>query len=169
VTVRVDCGAPRGPLRRIWTSFGFDEINWTSMPAGKRRLKTIAEFAERPYYVRSHYIFNSGIGWSLPHWGAGNVYHEDGAGMLNAYRMLSRLGATRLAVDASHAWPLDRLDDGDAGMPEESTRSPRRAATPCRPSAGLRIPRSPSCARSRSARDSSSSSPSGARRRVAGR
>jgi xylan 1,4-beta-xylosidase len=30
--------------------------------------------------VRSHYIFNSGIGWSLPHWGAGNVYHEDAAG-----------------------------------------------------------------------------------------
>jgi hypothetical protein len=27
--------------------------------------------------VRSHYIFNSGIGWSLPHRGAGNVYHED--------------------------------------------------------------------------------------------
>ena len=31
-TVRVDCGAPLGPLRRIWTSFGYDEINWTSTP-----------------------------------------------------------------------------------------------------------------------------------------
>ena len=79
-TVRVDCGAPQGPIRRIWTSFGFDEINWTSMPAGKRHLRTIGAFAEQPYYVRSHYIFNSGIGWSLPHWGAGNVYHEDAAG-----------------------------------------------------------------------------------------
>ena len=80
VTVRVDCGASPGALRRIWTSFGFDEINWTSRPDGKRHLATIAAFAERPYYVRSHYIFNSGIGWSLPHWGAGNVYHEDAAG-----------------------------------------------------------------------------------------
>lgn len=79
-TVRVDCGAPQGPLRRIWTSLGFDEINWTSRPAGKRHLRTIGAFAERPYYVRSHYIFNSGIGASLPHWGAGNVYHEDAAG-----------------------------------------------------------------------------------------
>ena len=78
--VRVDCGAPLGPVRRIWTSLGFDEINWTSRPDGKRNLKTIAAFAEQPYYVRSHYIFNSGIGWSLPHWGAGNVYHEDAAG-----------------------------------------------------------------------------------------
>src|SRR5207245_2304207 len=51
-----------GPLRRIWTSFGYDEINWTSTPAGKRALRVIGEFAEQPYYVRSHYIFNSGIG-----------------------------------------------------------------------------------------------------------
>ena len=78
--VRVDCGVSLGPLRRIWTSLGFDEINWTSTPAGKRHLRTIGAFAEGPYYVRSHYIFNSGIGWSLPHWGAGNVYHEDAAG-----------------------------------------------------------------------------------------
>ncbi len=79
-TVRVDAGAVLGPLRRIWTSFGFDEINWTSTPMGKRHLRTIRAFAGEPYYVRSHYIFNSGIGWSLPHWGAGNVYHEDADG-----------------------------------------------------------------------------------------
>jgi xylan 1,4-beta-xylosidase len=75
-TVRVDCGSWLGPLRRIWTSFGYDELNWTYTPSGKRHLKTIGEFAEQPYYVRQHYIFNSGIGWSVPHWGAGNVYHE---------------------------------------------------------------------------------------------
>jgi xylan 1,4-beta-xylosidase len=49
--------------------------------------------------------------------------------VLNAYRMLSRLGDTRLAVEASHAWSLDRLDDGEAGMPEEvdalATSGPR--------------------------------------------
>lgn len=79
-TVRVDAGGWRGPVRRIWTSLGYDEINWTHTPAGKRALGVIGAFAERPYYVRSHYIFNSGIGWSLPHWGAGNVYHEDATG-----------------------------------------------------------------------------------------
>jgi hypothetical protein len=26
-TVRVDAGAALGPVRRIWTSFGFDESN----------------------------------------------------------------------------------------------------------------------------------------------
>ena len=75
-TVRVDCAAWKGSLRRIWTSFGYDELNWTYTPSGKRHLKTIAAFAEQPYHVRQHYIFNSGIGWSVPHWGAGNVYHE---------------------------------------------------------------------------------------------
>jgi len=77
--VRVDAGNWRGPIRRIWTSLGYDEINWTHTPAGKRALRVIGALAERPYYVRSHYIFNSGIGWSLPHSGAGNVDHEDAA------------------------------------------------------------------------------------------
>jgi xylan 1,4-beta-xylosidase len=63
-------------VRRIWTSLGYDELNWTHTPAGKRALGVIGALAEQPYYVRQHYIFNSGIGWSIPHWGAGNVYHE---------------------------------------------------------------------------------------------
>jgi xylan 1,4-beta-xylosidase len=39
--------------------------------------------------------------------------------VLNAYRMLSRLGDTRVAVESSHAWPLERLDDGEPQMPED--------------------------------------------------
>jgi xylan 1,4-beta-xylosidase len=39
--------------------------------------------------------------------------------VLNAYRLLGRLGDTRVAAESSRAWPLDRLDDGDAAMPEE--------------------------------------------------
>ena len=79
-TVRVDCGDWRGRLRRIWTSLGYDELNWTYTRNGRHALAVVGALAERPYYVRPHYIFNSGIGWSLPHWGAGNVYHEDETG-----------------------------------------------------------------------------------------
>jgi xylan 1,4-beta-xylosidase len=39
--------------------------------------------------------------------------------VLNAYRMLSRLGDTRLAATSTHAWPLDRLDGENTAMPEE--------------------------------------------------
>ncbi|CAA9489943.1 MAG: GH39 [uncultured Rubrobacteraceae bacterium] len=78
--VAVDCADARGPVERIWTSVGYDELNWTYTPSGERALGVIGAVAERPYHVRTHYIFNSGIGWSLPHWGAGNVYHEDANG-----------------------------------------------------------------------------------------
>jgi xylan 1,4-beta-xylosidase len=39
--------------------------------------------------------------------------------VLNAYRMLGRLGDTRVAVQSSGAWSLDRLDDAEAAMREE--------------------------------------------------
>ena len=39
--------------------------------------------------------------------------------VLNAYRMLSRLGEMRLAVESTGAWSLDRLDESEAGMAEE--------------------------------------------------
>ena len=126
-TVRVDCGAPLGPLRRIWTSFGYDEINWTSTPTGKRHLKTIRDFAEQPYYVRSHYIFNSGIGWSLPHWGAGNVYHEDAAG--------------RPFYDFSHRRPGLRRGRAAPGTGRWSSWRSRRARS-CPTDAEKRLPSS---------------------------
>jgi xylan 1,4-beta-xylosidase len=79
-TVTVQADRDRGPLRRIWESFGYDEINWTYTPTGKRLLKTFAEFSGRSYYVRPHYVFCSGTGFGIPHWGNGNVYHEDAEG-----------------------------------------------------------------------------------------
>lgn len=79
--VTVDAAHDRGALARIWESFGYDEINWTYTPTGKRLLRTFAEFAERPYYVRPHYVFCSGSGFGIPHWGNGNVYHEDDGGV----------------------------------------------------------------------------------------
>jgi xylan 1,4-beta-xylosidase len=75
-TLRVDCAAWLGPLRHIWTSIGFDEINWTYTPRGKELLKTLRELAEAPYYVRNHNTFTSGNGLSEPARGSTNVYHE---------------------------------------------------------------------------------------------
>ncbi len=78
--MEIDCGRPQGPLRRIWTSFGYDELNWTATPRGLRNLQTLHEFMEAPYTVRAHNIFTSGNGRGLPHWSSGNVYHEDAHG-----------------------------------------------------------------------------------------
>ncbi|WP_205856875.1 GH39 family glycosyl hydrolase, partial [Phytoactinopolyspora endophytica] len=75
--VRVDASSDAGELTPIWASIGYDEINWTYTPSGKRLLRTVGEFSPRPFDVRPHYVFCSGSGFGLPHWGNGNVYHED--------------------------------------------------------------------------------------------
>lgn len=78
--VQVDAGADRGALTRIWESIGYDEINWTYTATGRTLLKTFGGLAERGYHVRPHYVFCSGTGFGIPHWGNGNVYHEDADG-----------------------------------------------------------------------------------------
>jgi len=80
--IDVDCGRQSGSLRRIWASFGYDEINWTSTPQGRRNLATMRAFMEVPYTVRAHNLYTSGTGRGVPHFGSGNVYHEgaDGEG-----------------------------------------------------------------------------------------
>ncbi|WP_020576609.1 GH39 family glycosyl hydrolase [Actinopolymorpha alba] len=78
--VQVDGATTLGPLKRLWTSFGYDEINWTYTPTGKQTLTKIGRFGDRAYHVRPHYVFCSGTGFGIPHWGTGNVYHEDADG-----------------------------------------------------------------------------------------
>lgn len=79
--VRVDAGSDRGVLARIWESIGYDEINWTYTPTGRRLLNTFGELTDRGFHVRPHYVFCSGTGFGIPHWGNGNVYHEDADGV----------------------------------------------------------------------------------------
>jgi xylan 1,4-beta-xylosidase len=78
-SISVDCGGPV-PLPRIWAGVGFDEINWTYTPTGRHLLGLLAAGGRETFDVRSHSVFSSGTGLSLPHWGAGNVYHEDASG-----------------------------------------------------------------------------------------
>jgi len=75
--VQVDAGADRGALARIWESIGYDEINWTYTATGRTLLQTFGDLSENGFHVRPHYVFCSGTGFGIPHWGNGNVYHED--------------------------------------------------------------------------------------------
>ena len=77
--VEIDAGQSRGGLTRVWESIGYDEINWTYTPTGKRLLKKFSS-ADGGYLIRPHYVFCSGSGFGIPHWGSGNVYHEDSHG-----------------------------------------------------------------------------------------
>jgi xylan 1,4-beta-xylosidase len=75
-SIRVDCSDRLGPLRRIWTSIGYDEINWTYTARGKEVYRILRDVAEGPYYVRNHNAFTSGNGLSEPARGSTNVYNE---------------------------------------------------------------------------------------------
>lgn len=74
----IDRAASRGPIRRIWSSIGYDELNWTYTSRGRAIHRLLGEdvLTSGPYYVRMHNAFTSGNGASAPAWGAGNPYHE---------------------------------------------------------------------------------------------
>ena len=74
--IRVDCCARLGPLRRIWASVGYDEINWTYTGRGRALYRTLRDLAEVPYHVRNHNALTSGNGLSEPARGSTNVYQE---------------------------------------------------------------------------------------------
>lgn len=75
-SVDVDAMIDQGPIARIWESIGYDEINWTYTSTGQRLLQTFSAISQSSYHVRPHYVFCSGSGFGIPHWGSGNVYHE---------------------------------------------------------------------------------------------
>lgn len=78
--VEIDAARDAGSLTRLWESVGFDEINWTYTPTGRHLLNTFGELTQKGFHIRPHYALCSGSGFGLPHWGSGNVYHEDADG-----------------------------------------------------------------------------------------
>jgi xylan 1,4-beta-xylosidase len=82
-TLTIDRAKTLGPLKRIWASIGYDELNWTTTSRGKEIHRILGSdvFTSGPYWVRMHNTFTSGNELSTPAWGAGNPYFEqdDGA------------------------------------------------------------------------------------------
>ncbi|MGP9845108.1 GH39 family glycosyl hydrolase [Brachybacterium sp. 107] len=78
--VQIDAGREIGPLTRLWESVGYDEINWTYTPTGRHLLNTFGDLTSTGFHIRPHYALCSGSGFGIPHWGNGNVYHEDANG-----------------------------------------------------------------------------------------
>ncbi|MGN6126932.1 MAG: GH39 family glycosyl hydrolase, partial [Humibacter sp.] len=75
-TIEVDASSEGQPIKPIWASLGYDEINWTYTATGRHLLGTFGEVTPVPFHVRPHYAFINGTGFGLPHQGSGNVYHE---------------------------------------------------------------------------------------------
>ena len=80
VSIRVDAGKRAGPLRPIWSFFGYDEPNYTYMRDGRKLLSEIAALSPVPVYVRAHNLLTTGNGEAAPKWGSTNAYTEDRSG-----------------------------------------------------------------------------------------
>jgi xylan 1,4-beta-xylosidase len=81
VKIRVDCGHVLGEFDHIWTSIGYDEINWTYTPQEKRMHSEIKK-NRMDFFVRNHNIFTSRNRPSSSAAESTNVYQENGKGSL---------------------------------------------------------------------------------------
>jgi xylan 1,4-beta-xylosidase len=80
VTIRVDAGKAKGPMKPIWSFFGYDEPNYTYMKDGKKLLSELAALSPAPVYVRAHNLLTTGDGTAALKWGSTNAYTEDASG-----------------------------------------------------------------------------------------
>ena len=80
VTIRVDAAKGKGPMKPIWSFFGYDEPNYTYMKDGKKLLSELAALSPGPVYVRAHNLLTTGDGTAALKWGSTNAYTEDASG-----------------------------------------------------------------------------------------
>ncbi len=80
VTIRVDAASDLGPLKPVWSYFGYDEPNYTYAPQGRELISELAALSATPVYIRTHNLFTSGDGTPALKWGSTNIYTEDAAG-----------------------------------------------------------------------------------------
>lgn len=80
VKIQVDGASRQGPLRNVWSFFGYDEPNYTYMKDGKKLLTELAALSPVTVHVRAHNMLTSGDGTAALKWGSTNAYTEDANG-----------------------------------------------------------------------------------------
>jgi xylan 1,4-beta-xylosidase len=80
VRIQVDAGTSEGPVRPVWSFFGYDEPNYTYAENGKKLLGELRGLSTAPVYVRVHNLLTSGDGTASLKWGSTNAYTEDAEG-----------------------------------------------------------------------------------------
>src|SRR6185436_11085051 len=76
VTVQVDAAKSLGPLKPVWSFFGYDEPNYTYMKDGKKLLSELAALSPVVVQVRAHNLLTTGDGEAALKWGSTNAYTE---------------------------------------------------------------------------------------------
>lgn len=80
VQISVDLNQPLGAYTPIYSWFGYDEGNYTTMRDGKKLLTELHDLSPVPVYIRAHHLLTSGDGKAELKWSSTNVYREDANG-----------------------------------------------------------------------------------------
>src|SRR6201991_1801912 len=80
VSIQVDLGKTVGPYKPIYSWFGYDEANYTTMRHGRELLKQLHDLSPVPVYIRAHHLLTSGDGKAELKFSSTNVYTEDASG-----------------------------------------------------------------------------------------
>jgi xylan 1,4-beta-xylosidase len=80
VTISVDLANKIGPYKPIYSWFGYDEANYTTMRNGKALLRDLKDLSPVPVYIRAHHLLTSGDGKAELKFSSTNVYTEDASG-----------------------------------------------------------------------------------------
>lgn len=76
VTMRVELDHTVGPYKPIYSWFGYDEGNYTTMRDGRKLLRELHDLSPVPVYIRAHHLLTSGNGVAELKWSSTDVYHE---------------------------------------------------------------------------------------------
>ena len=80
VSIHVDLGKTIGDYKPIYSWFGYDEANYTTMKHGRELLGELHDLSPVPVYIRAHHLLTSGDGVAELKWSSTNVYSEDAQG-----------------------------------------------------------------------------------------
>jgi xylan 1,4-beta-xylosidase len=79
-TITVDIASKIGAYKPIYSWFGYDEANYTTMRNGKVLLRDLHDLSPVPVYIRAHHLLTSGDGKAELKFSSTNVYREDASG-----------------------------------------------------------------------------------------
>jgi xylan 1,4-beta-xylosidase len=80
VRIEVDLKTRTGPYTPIYSWFGYDEANYTTMPHGRELLGELHDLTPVPVYIRAHHLLTSGDGRAELKFSSTNIYSEDASG-----------------------------------------------------------------------------------------
>jgi len=80
VIIQVDLAKLEGPYVPIYSWFGYDESNYTTMKYGKQLLTELHDLSPVPVYIRTHHLLTSGDGVAELKWSSSNVFSLDANG-----------------------------------------------------------------------------------------